>query len=122
MEFWQAVVVAVIPSAAALGTAFIGFRDLGMRRKLESSKQFLSLFATAHARPADGRNKIGLGEQIATIHLIADFAKKDRLLKNAAVEGLRYFSTWDTEADGYREISDAAKKALLQLEPSPNSK
>ena len=50
MSFWQALVIATIPSVAAVLTAALGLRDLGMRRKLETSKQFLALFATAHGR------------------------------------------------------------------------
>jgi hypothetical protein len=48
-----------------------------MRRKLETSKQFLALFATAHGRPVDERDHVGIGEQVASIHLIADFAASE---------------------------------------------
>ncbi|MEU0265754.1 hypothetical protein [Nocardioides sp. NPDC006303] len=94
MPFWQVLVIAAVPSAAAVLTAALGFRDLGMRRRLETSKQFLSLFATAHGRPIDGRDGVGVGEQVATIHLIADFAASESLLRNAAREGLTDFATW----------------------------
>jgi len=73
----QALVIATIPSVAAVLTAALGFRDLGMRRKLETSKQFLALFATAHGRPVDERDHVGIGEQVASIHLIADFAASE---------------------------------------------
>ncbi|WP_205471327.1 hypothetical protein [Nocardioides sp. SYSU D00038] len=96
MAFWQALVVAAVPSVAAVLTAFLGFRDLGLRRRLETSKQFLNLFATAHGRPVDGRDGVGVGEQVATLHLIADFASKESLVRNAAIEGLRHFTTWGT--------------------------
>jgi hypothetical protein len=99
MPFWQALILAVIASAAAVATAWLGFRDLGVRRRLESSKQFLNLFATAHGRPVDGRDGVGVGEQIATIHLIADFAAKEDMLKNAAREGLEEFATWGSGLD-----------------------
>jgi hypothetical protein len=95
MQFWQALVVAAIPSVAALITAWVAFRDLGMRRRLETSKQFLVLFSTAHGRPADGREHVGLGEQIATVQLIADFARKERLVENAARAGLAELAAWD---------------------------
>ena len=35
----QALVIATIPSVAAVLTAALGLRDLGMRRKLETSKR-----------------------------------------------------------------------------------
>jgi hypothetical protein len=85
-----------------------------MRRRLETSKQFLNLFATAHGRPVDGREKVGVGEQIATVHLIADFAAREGLLKNAAREGLKDFATWGTTAEA-KKVADAASEALKRL-------
>lgn len=99
MEFWQALIIAAVPSLAAVLTAALGFRDLGMRRRLETSKQFLNLFATAHGRPVDGRDGTGVGEQIATVHLIADFAASEKLVRNAAREGLRHITTWEKGLD-----------------------
>ena len=142
MQFWQALIIAGIPSVAAVLTAALGFRDLGMRRRLETSRQFLNLFALAHGRPVDGRDRVGLGEQIATVHLIADFAKKEQLVRNAAKEGLRHLTTWasidDTQqsllssppeemsaevvarlqrlSSGRQEIASAATEALQRLE------
>jgi ABC-type branched-subunit amino acid transport system substrate-binding protein len=110
VEFWQALVIAAIPSAAAVISAFAAFRDLGMRRRLETSKQFLTLFATAHSRPTDGRDGAGVGEQIATIHLIADFAKRERLVRNAAKAGLTYFAKWDQPP---ATTSDEALRAVV---------
>ncbi|MEH3068315.1 MAG: hypothetical protein PGN15_09780 [Aeromicrobium erythreum] len=99
MPFWQLLILALIPSAAAVGAALVGFRDLGLRRRLETSKQFVSLFATAHGRPIEERpHPVGVGEQVATIHLIADFAMKEPVLVNAAVAGLRNLASWDDPA------------------------
>lgn len=96
MSLLQAVIVAAIPSSAAVASAWLGFRDLGLRRRLETSRQFVNLFASAHGRPLDGRQKpIGVGEQVATIHLIADFAAREKVLINAAIAGLRNLETWD---------------------------
>lgn len=136
MDFWGQILVVLIASVAAVATAFLGFRDLGMRRRLETSKQFLNLFATAHGRPVDGRDFVGVGEQIATLHLIADFAKDEPLLRHAAVEGLRHFTTWgkrpkalpgDLEPcthrgiTGEEMIASAASKALKRLSPRDNT-
>lgn len=110
MSFWQSLIIAAVPSLAAVGTAFLGFRDLGTRRKLETSKQFLSLFATAHGRPTDGRDHVGVGEQVASIHLIADFAASETVLRNAAREGLEYLRAWDNA-----KIAQAAETALRRL-------
>ncbi|WP_458115151.1 hypothetical protein [Arthrobacter sp. D2-10] len=131
MEFWQVLVVTLIGSGAAVLTAALGFRDLGMRRRLETSKQFVSLFAAAHGRPSDGRDGVGVGEQIATIHLIADFAVKEDVLKNAAREGLREISTWgqaieiphdiavaaisNVEGLTHEQVVEAASKAVVSL-------
>lgn len=99
MEFWQAMLVATVPSVAAIATAWLGFRDLSLRRRIETSKQFLTLFATAHGRPTDGRDGVGAGEQVATLSLIADFALKESLVREAAIQGLKHFSTWDKGLD-----------------------
>lgn len=93
MNFWQAIAVAAVPSVAAIISAFVAFRDLGLRRRLETSKQFLALFALAHGRPEGGRT-VGVGEQVATVHLIADFASREKVLRNAAREGLLQLSSW----------------------------
>jgi len=116
MEWWQALIIAAVPSAAAVLTAWIGFRDLTMRRKLETSKQFLTLFATANGRPADGREGVGVAEQVACIHLIADFSRKEPLVREAARAGLTNFSTWAGDPlTG--AISAAATTALTRLKP-----
>ncbi|MFD1860715.1 hypothetical protein EHW97_11265 [Aeromicrobium camelliae] len=99
MAFWQALIIAVIPSIAAVASARLGFRDLGVRRRLDTSRQFLDLFATAHGRPTDGREAVGVGEQVATVHLIADFAAEEDMLKNAAREGLKELATWGSGLD-----------------------
>jgi hypothetical protein len=78
----------------------------------------LNLFASAHGRPLDGR-KVGLGEQVATVHLIADFAASEPVLRNAALEGLREIASWDSDAEaspeGYKRIARAATEALERL-------
>lgn len=109
MEFWQALILAAVPSVAAVATALIGFRDLGLRRKLQTSEQFLVLFTVAHGRPNDGR-AVGITEQVAALHLIADFAKKEPLLMNAARAGLEHFATWENA-----DISGAATEAVKRL-------
>lgn len=113
MEFWQAIVVALIPSIAAVIAAFVTFRDYRLRHRLETSKQFLTLFAAAHGRPA-GREVIGIGEQVATVHLIADFAKDEKVLRNAARAGLTELSSW-SGTDQHGKIAEAAKVALERL-------
>jgi hypothetical protein len=110
----QALVIATIPSVAAVLTAALGFRDLGMRRKLETSKQFLALFATAHGRPVDERDHVGIGEQVASICLIADFAASEKLLRNTAREGLKDLLAWEGSAN-HDKVAHAAKTALHRL-------
>jgi hypothetical protein len=118
VPFWQALIIALVPSAAAIATAVVAVSDLGMRRRLETSKQFLLLFAAAHGRPVD-RADIGVGEQVATIHLIADFAAKEKLLKNAASAGLRDLTSWaGAGTSGSTKVAEAAKAALKRLEDS----
>lgn len=118
-DFWEAIVLAIIAIIAAGMTAWLGFRDLRLRRRLETSKQFLTLFATAHGRPVDGRANVGVGEQVASVHLIADFAKQEnKLLKNAACEGLAYLATWeqDIESEEKRTIGAAARQAKARFD------
>jgi hypothetical protein len=117
MEFWQVLVVATIPSAAAVVSASVAFRDLGLRRRLETSKQFLSLFAAAHGRPLGRDGTIGIGEQIATIYLIGDFAVPEKFLHNAAKEGLRELTTWGANGNSQSaQVAEAAKSVLARLE------
>ena len=126
MTFWQALVVALIPSLAAIITATVAFRDLGLRRRLETSQQFLSLFALAHGRLDSGR-AVGVGEQIATVHLIADFAAQEKVVRNAAREGLRHLTSWgesvaakdmlasigsDVPEDQRRTVAEAAAREV----------
>lgn len=97
MTFWQTLIITAIPTGAAVITAIVGIRDLGVRRRLETSKQFLTLFALAHGRPIDGRDGVGVGEQVATVQLIADFARREKLLRGAASGGLSYLAGWDED-------------------------
>jgi hypothetical protein len=138
VNFWQAMIIATIPSFAAVLTAWIGLRDLKLRRRLETSKQFMSLIATAHGHPPDGRAKTAIFEQIAVVHLIADLALHERFLRNAAVADLRGLAEWgETESirthgsdklsreeafllEGKRKLGEAAKTALARLEPEMN--
>jgi hypothetical protein len=85
----------------------------------------LNLFANAHGRPVDGRDHVGVGEQIATLQLIADFAASEKLLRNAAQAGLQYVATWgpaveasageNTASPSQKKIADTAKAALDRL-------
>jgi len=97
VTFWQTLIITAIPTGAAVITAIVGIRDLGVRRRLETSKQFLTLFALAHGRPIDGRDGVGVGEQVATVQLIADFARREKLLRGAASGGLSYLAGWDED-------------------------
>ncbi len=117
MEFWQALILALIGASAAVATAWLGFRDLGMRRRLEASSQFLKLFAVAHGRPTDGRDSVGIGEQVATVHLIADYAVKEDLVRNAAKAGLTELSKWDElDTTTIQEVLPALIKKLPNTE------
>jgi hypothetical protein len=88
-----------------------------MRRRLETSRQFLNLFATANGRPVDGRQAVGRAEQVATVHLIADFACSDKLLRNATLEGLKDLGAWDKDSSGESElaVASAAREALKRM-------
>lgn len=105
MSFVQALVIAAVPSVAAIVTAWVAFRDLGLRRRLETSQKFLTFFATAHGRPTDGRDGVGAGEQVATVHLIADFAIREKLVREAARAGLGYIAAWSAPVENVSEIA-----------------
>ena len=111
MEFWQALVIALVPSVAAVITALVAFRDLGLRRRLETSRQFLALFSLAHGRLDSGR-RVGIGEQVATIHLIADFAVKEKVVLNAAREGLAHLAEWDASPRVAADLLGAVNEAV----------
>lgn len=117
MTFLQGLLIAFVPSFAAVLSAWIGFRDLRLRRRLETSRQFVNLFAAAHGRPVDGRESIGVGEQIATIHLIADFAAEEGVLRQAAAAGLRELASWDQVKVAKQIDTSELKLDLIGVDP-----
>ena len=104
----------VLASLLAARSASAG---LTTRRRLESTEQFLQLFAAAHGRPAD-RSVIGLSEQVAAVHLIAEFGDSYEWLRRPAVEGLRSMEGWVADVSDERsrvQLSAAVRDALGHL-------
>ncbi len=99
------------PRSSALGK-----QGTGGRRRLDSTQQFLHLFASAHG-PADGRQEIGLSEQVAAVHLIAEFGGSHPWPAGPAREGLRSMVKWTGALPGQQEdvLGDAVRAAGLRL-------
>lgn len=114
VNFLQTLVIAGVPTLGAVVAASVALRDLGLRRRLETSRQFLSLFANANGRPTDGRDEVGVPEQVATVHLIADFARREADLYYAAHAGLKQLVGWGAHPSG-APVAEAAKSALDRL-------
>lgn len=74
--------IAVIVSAAVV--ARTAGRELQVQRQLQSTERFLELLAVAHGRPRDGRERVGVSEQVAAVHLVAEFGSDHRWLRMAA--------------------------------------
>ena len=88
MQFWPSVVIALIPTVGIGLTVWASTRDLAVRRKLDSTDKFFDIVMIAHARAKD-RDGVGTAEQIAGIHLLADFGSSERHLRTAAEAALR---------------------------------
>ncbi len=91
---------ALAAGLAALGVLFAAwiashqaFRDLGLRRQLESTDRFLKLVTLLENkdpdRPPPG---VGLNEQIAIAWLIAEFGRHDSFLAKSADATIRAYA------------------------------
>lgn len=113
MPFWQALVIAFVPTIGVVLTVWYSTRDLKVRRRLEGTDKFFRIVMTAHARD-EVRESVGIAEQIAAIHLLADFGSTEKHLRNAAQAALREISLYTSSIDDEtsRRASAAATEAL----------
>lgn len=63
MRWWQAALIAAIPTIGAVYAAIQVTPDLRLRRQTEITDRFVRLIAVAHGRPVD-REYVGVGEQV----------------------------------------------------------
>lgn len=87
-------------------------RDLSLRRRMATIDIFLKVSARAHGY-ADDRGKVGIGEQVAAVYLLADLANRDVWLRHAAIQQLKEVELWAAESmsDARSRISEAVKEA-----------
>lgn len=71
-------------------------RDLRLRTKIEHYKMFMEVSRRAHGYAGSGEEAVGIGEQIAALHLLADITNGDTSLRNAGIAQL------STQIDWYR--------------------
>lgn len=62
---WTTIPSTVAAAVGLLTTAFVSTRDLRLRRRTDTTKGFLDLIAHASGRPRDGRQAVGVAEQLA---------------------------------------------------------
>ncbi|ALU40883.1 hypothetical protein AS188_15295 [Kocuria flava] len=87
----------------ALATVIVGglafwhnSRDLGLRTKIEHYKMFMEVSRRAHGYAGSGEDTVGIGEQIAALHLLADITNGDPSLRHAGAAQL------DAQIDWYK--------------------
>lgn len=103
---------------AAVLVARSASKDLAVKRQLESTERFLELIAVAHGRPRDGRERVGISEQVAAVHLVAEFGAEHSWLRGAATESLVSFPTWLPE--GNVVLYQAVEAGLRRLDAKPS--
>lgn len=104
--------IAVIVSAAVV--ARTAGRELQVQRQLQSTERFLELLAVAHGRPRDGREGVGVSEQVAAVHLVAEFGSDHSWLRMAATKGVASMATWLNE-ESDPALQEAVHEALTRL-------
>lgn len=115
IEYVQDLFLVLIPTSVALITAWNATKTFRLRRDLETSERFLELLDDASGSgPVKPGTHIDLARQLATVHLLADFAKREKTLRNAAKSGLTEISGWD-KSDSHIKMADAAKEGLERL-------
>lgn len=117
MDFWQTLVIAFIPTLGVAATVYSSTRDFAVRRRLDGTDKFFEIVMLAHGRSKD-RPGVGTAEQIAAIHLLGDFGKSERHLKNAARAALQEIGryTEGVPEDQHLLVNNAVKEALLRLD------
>ena len=116
MNFWQALVVALVPTAGVLLSVFVSTRDLDLRRKLESTDKFFDIVMLSNARSRE-REHVGTAEQVAAVHLLADFGKTEDHLKNASRAALEelHESLVDNPSPVAERIRDHVNVAIARI-------
>jgi len=113
MSFCQTLIIALIPTLGISLTLIGATRDLRLRRRLECTDKFLNIASIAHARPMDGRERVGIAEQCAALALLAEFGRDEKHLREPAREALQRTQHW--ALGGNPIVRAAADKALSRL-------
>ncbi|MGL5826877.1 MAG: hypothetical protein ACRCYU_19015 [Nocardioides sp.] len=118
---WTPVIVAAVPTIGVAGTVLVTMRDFSLRRDLEISRQFAAFVSVAHGRAIDGREVVGMGEQLAHVQLVVWLARRHRRLRPAAIAALQYLSR-EPKDDDRALVLAAARDGLSTLLPADASK
>ena len=116
MSFWEAMIIALVPTVGIGLTVWASTRDLALRRKLGATDKFFEIVMIAHARAKD-REGVGSAEQIAGIHLLADFGRSEKHLKNAAKDALEEIDSYTAGSPDkiVQRVNASVKAALGRL-------
>ncbi|RPE78962.1 MULTISPECIES: hypothetical protein [unclassified Frondihabitans] len=97
---------------------------LDQQRLTENSNLLSKLAATAHGRPADGRDGAGTTEQIVAVEMITALGSAYEPLRRAAYSMLTNIpidlSVDSTNAEGLQRIRGAASHGAKSLEALPD--
>jgi hypothetical protein len=116
---WVAGIASGGAIVAALVAARVASRDLATRRRLDSTDRFVHLFEIAHGRSRPrSEGGVGLAEQVAAVALVAEFANRDKWLRDAAREGLHELArAMEGNEPGANVVRDAALRAHARIQP-----
>jgi hypothetical protein len=87
---------------------------------MRTVEAFVRLSAIAHGRPQEDRKEgVGLGEQVAAIHLVADTGRRDASLTAATYAFFDAMSEWlgTSGHDSRDRLQGAIEEAKLLLPP-----
>lgn len=85
---------------------------------LAAVQQLITLSAYAHGRPTDGRDHVGVGEQLAAIGMIESLGHEFPGLKVPATNLLATLEGWDRRPDaevGSKIIATRARQTIHRL-------
>lgn len=113
-----AITVVVVASGGGIVAAWIAarqaFRELVVKRQLDSTDRFLDLVSILDNRVEGGG--VGLNKQIATAWLIAEFGKNNDFLRRTAEETLKEYLPM-YRLDDNPSLNRALRDALAWLDP-----
>jgi hypothetical protein len=114
----EPMITVMIPSLSAICTAWIATAGLSHRRRMETLTNLVQLAKLSLGRPDDGRDGVGVGEQLAAIAAVEALARKYRWCRSVGEALLTDPAGWsndpeDTSPTG--RVASAARSSIASL-------